>query len=298
MHAIEIANKPFEVKEYKGKRVVTFKDIDMVHSRPEGTAGRNFRTNKKHFIEGEDFYRICPDEIRRNKIMAISPKTQQDVILVTESGYLMLVKSFTDDLAWDVQRQLVKNYFRAQDAVKRRRKKPEQLELSTYEYFFKRYLRKPVLSDDDLAYMLNAPDYEIRFFTWEDEKKNGMKNGVDFYYFTPASKWNFYRENKNFPKIPDGDTMYMFSVSGVLKVCRGFGAKLYHLHTQNELNARMLRDMGFEFDLFDMLAHVAGISAKELIHICDALRQIEENHHIEFRNDGDVLPCRPIDAKN
>ena len=33
------------------------------------------------------------------------------MILVTESGYFMLVKSFTDDLAWDVQRQLVKRYF-------------------------------------------------------------------------------------------------------------------------------------------------------------------------------------------
>ena len=32
--------------------------------------------------------------------------------LMTEQGYLMLVKSFTDDLAWKVQRQLVNNYFR------------------------------------------------------------------------------------------------------------------------------------------------------------------------------------------
>ena len=32
--------------------------------------------------------------------------------VVTESGYLMLVKSFTDDLAWQVQRQLVNTYFR------------------------------------------------------------------------------------------------------------------------------------------------------------------------------------------
>lgn len=30
-----------------------------------------------------------------------------------ESGYLMIVKSFTDDLAWSVQRELVKTYFRA-----------------------------------------------------------------------------------------------------------------------------------------------------------------------------------------
>lgn len=34
---------------------------------------------------------------------------------MTESGYLMLVKSFTDDLAWEVQRKLVKSYFKAAD---------------------------------------------------------------------------------------------------------------------------------------------------------------------------------------
>jgi DNA-binding XRE family transcriptional regulator len=31
----------------------------------------------------------------------------------TESGYLMLVKSLTDDLSWEVQRLLVNSYFRA-----------------------------------------------------------------------------------------------------------------------------------------------------------------------------------------
>lgn len=38
-------------------------------------------------------------------------RQQNDITLLTESGYLMLVKSFTDDLAWQVQRQLVKFYF-------------------------------------------------------------------------------------------------------------------------------------------------------------------------------------------
>ncbi len=41
-------------------------------------------------------------------------RQQNDVTLITESGYYMLVKSFTDDLSWDVQRQLVNTYFRAQ----------------------------------------------------------------------------------------------------------------------------------------------------------------------------------------
>ena len=37
--------------------------------------------------------------------------------LITESGYLMLVKSFTDDLAWEVQRELVKGYFRVKKSL-------------------------------------------------------------------------------------------------------------------------------------------------------------------------------------
>ena len=112
---ITIENTEMQIKEYKGQRVVTFKDIDTVHNRKDGTAYRNFRSNKKHFIEGEDFIRVCVDEIRRCKIMDISAKARADITLITESGYLMLVKSFTDDLSWNVQRQLVNAYFRAKE---------------------------------------------------------------------------------------------------------------------------------------------------------------------------------------
>ena len=113
MHEVTINQTPLSVKEYEGKRVVTFKDIDAVHGRPDGTAGRNFRTNKEHFIEGEDFYKITPDEFRRT-IGEMDTRQQNDVTLITESGYLMLVKSFTDDLAWKVQRELVNSYFRVE----------------------------------------------------------------------------------------------------------------------------------------------------------------------------------------
>ena len=86
---------------------------DTIHARSEGTSRRNFNTNRKYFIEGTDYFKICADEIRSHKIMELSPKAQEDVTLLTESGYLMIVKSFHDDLAWDVQRALVNNYFRA-----------------------------------------------------------------------------------------------------------------------------------------------------------------------------------------
>lgn len=109
-----INNTEILVKEFSGQRVVTFKEIDAVHGRPDGTAKRNFRSNRDHFIEGEDFFILDqPDEIRSLGIQRPQGGTPESVTLITESGYLMLVKSFTDDLAWKVQRELVKGYFRA-----------------------------------------------------------------------------------------------------------------------------------------------------------------------------------------
>lgn len=112
---VHIGKTDISVKEYNGQRVVTFKDIDTVHQRADGTAGRNFRQNRERFIEGEDYYKISADEIRRSKLFDIPDRATSEYILVTESGYLMLVKSFTDDLAWDVQRKLVSSYFKVKE---------------------------------------------------------------------------------------------------------------------------------------------------------------------------------------
>ena len=108
---VKIGNQEISKKEFKNQRVITFKYIDTVHERPDGTARKRFNDNKKHFIEGTDFFKITPSEFR-TAIGDMDLRQQNDVTLITESGYLMLVKSFTDDLAWDVQRQLVDSYFR------------------------------------------------------------------------------------------------------------------------------------------------------------------------------------------
>lgn len=108
---IKIGNQNISVKEFNNQRVIIFKDIDSVHERPEGTARKRFNDNRKHFIEGMDFFKITPSEFR-TAIGDMDLRQQNDVTLITESGYLMLVKSFTDDLAWEVQRQLVDSYFR------------------------------------------------------------------------------------------------------------------------------------------------------------------------------------------
>lgn len=109
-----INNTQVLVKEFSGQRVVTFKEIDAVHGRPDGTARKRFNDNREHFIEGEDFFVLNqPSEIRTLGIQRPQGGTPESVTLITESGYLMLVKSFTDDLAWKAQRELVNGYFRA-----------------------------------------------------------------------------------------------------------------------------------------------------------------------------------------
>lgn len=111
MNLVEINNVAIGIKEYEGKRVITFKDIDRVHERPDGTARKAFNRNKKRFIEGEDYFVHERDEAKL-LFGAIAPN---GLTTVTESGYLMISKVFDDDIAWDVQRKLVNSYFRTKE---------------------------------------------------------------------------------------------------------------------------------------------------------------------------------------
>lgn len=142
---IKINNQQLPIKEYNGQRVVTFKEIDAVHKRTPGTAHRNFKANRNRFIEGVDYYKLQKDEIRPFGI-----NSPNGGIIITESGYLMLAKSFNDDLAWQVQRELVNSYFR---------NKPEQyeaeqltLETAEYHYYPKTWHGSPVITAADFAH--------------------------------------------------------------------------------------------------------------------------------------------------
>ncbi|MGP1448096.1 MAG: ORF6N domain-containing protein [Filifactor alocis] len=125
---VTIAGKDIMAKTYQGKRVVTFKDIDFVHERPEGTAKRNFNENKDKFIEGVDYYHLSKDEVLMSEFRTLENDkdnlkyenrtleiSNRGMLIFTETGYLMLVKSLKDDLAWRVQRELVSSYFRAKE---------------------------------------------------------------------------------------------------------------------------------------------------------------------------------------
>ena len=91
-------------------RVLTLAMIDKIHGRADGTSRRNFNDNKARLTEGEDF--IVRNSYEAKELGITAPN---GLTLLTESGYLLLVKSFTDDLAWRIQKQLVQAYFRAGD---------------------------------------------------------------------------------------------------------------------------------------------------------------------------------------
>ena len=92
LKTVTINNTDISVKEYNGQRVVTLKEIDQCHGRPDGTARKRFNNNKAHFIEGEDYFKISPS-VFRTAFGSMDKRQQNDVTLITESGYLMLVKS-------------------------------------------------------------------------------------------------------------------------------------------------------------------------------------------------------------
>lgn len=116
---VKVNNKDLEVKTLNGQRVITFRDIDRAHQRPEGTARRNFNTNQKYLVENEDYFILKPSNFRmcEFRISGISENelNNRGTFFFTETGYLMIVKSFTDPLAWEVQKQLVNSYFKLRE---------------------------------------------------------------------------------------------------------------------------------------------------------------------------------------
>lgn len=176
-NAITVNNHQLSLKEYQGKRVVTLRDIDTVHNRPQGTARKRFNDNKGHFIEGEDYYKLQMSESRTFGI-----NSPRGGIVVTESGYLMLVKSFTDDLAWEVQRQLVNTYFKQQQS------KAEEI---TPKY----YNGEPVITIQDIVKLSDLNVNTIRYYV------RRLERNKDYYLLEWEDLAKFKRNNPSIDKM-------------------------------------------------------------------------------------------------
>lgn len=222
-NSITINKQNLTIKEYKGQRVVTFKDIDTVHGRPDGTAKRNFIVNKEHFIEGTDFYKIQKDEIRTFGIL--SPR---GAIIVTESGYLMLVKSFTDDLAWTVQRELVNSYFKQKSAAA---ELPEH-----YEYFDKKYKGQPVITMRDFTHFTGI-NYQSA--EWTMRNKNILEKGKDYLLLEGAALSEFKRDNPKVSRL--AGFLIILTQSGFIRLCKYYGIDIKTPECFNRLPERKIK---------------------------------------------------------
>lgn len=128
---VKIEDTELAIREYNGQRVVTMKDIDRVHGKKTDTAKKAFQKHKQHFILGEDYFKMTRKELgeRYSPNEKIKGNPNLTTYLLTESGYLMIVKTFTDDLSWQVQRQLVNTYFKAIEPIHSEVLQAEPMEL-------------------------------------------------------------------------------------------------------------------------------------------------------------------------
>lgn len=115
-NSVTIVDITIPVIEHEGERVITLLMMDQLHHKPEGSAKKRFHDHREKFVEGKHFYVIdyAQRSVFRTFGIEIPPR---GITVLTERGYSMLVKSFTDDFAWEVQDQLVDGYFDAKQQL-------------------------------------------------------------------------------------------------------------------------------------------------------------------------------------
>lgn len=202
---IVINKHSLQVKQYNGQNVVTFKEIDLCHERPSGTAKRNFNKNKKHFTEGTDYFTIPYSEFSTNFVPNSSKagNPNNTVTLITESGYLMLVKSFTDELSWNVQRMLVDSYFNYKE------EKP-------YEYFDKTYNGEPVLTLEDAEHITGIKANTLNAFL--------HKYAVAYWDYFVVAKDNLKKFKDENPKVKRiASKILVVTYDGIKAICKFYG---------------------------------------------------------------------------
>lgn len=160
---VKINEEEIIVKEYENQRVVTAWDIAKVHNREVREITQNFNYVKDKLLKGEDYFLVNKEKVSESKILIqdFIPNNVKEIVLFSESGYLMLVKTFTDDLSWDIQRQLVKGYFKLKENNQKSLTLPQQL-LAQAQYL--------VEIDNRVSVVEDKIDNEIRVDNGEQRK--------------------------------------------------------------------------------------------------------------------------------
>lgn len=258
-NSIRINSSKLPIREYNGQRVVTFKDIDAVHGRVVGTARKRFSDNKNRFIEGIDYFDVQMSEKRTLGFDV----PNRGLTLITESGYLMLAKSFTDDLAWKVQRELVNNYFRDKTPAE-----PEQLTLETseYHYFHKTFKGEPVITVADFVHFTEISANSV----YKALPKNCII-GTDYERLEYRELAKFKAEN-HIPLKRMGNTLIVLRKSGIDKLM-----KFYNLNVWIPMAIRASQPPVVKPMTADEILNARKITRDDCIIALDVLRRIESN---------------------
>lgn len=116
---VSVVNQQISLVTYHDQPVVTFAMVDRVHQRVEGTVRRIFQQNKHRFVEGKHYFVLQGEAL--SEFRSLSPGVVgcniPKLILLTERGYYLAVKSLTDELSWTVQERVVDAYFCAKSAL-------------------------------------------------------------------------------------------------------------------------------------------------------------------------------------
>jgi phage regulator Rha-like protein len=106
---IKINDVEIEHITYKDQPVVTFEMIAEVHDISVRTVINSFQRNKEKFTDGKHFYRIDFEEASQLTFKGeVSPN---GVTLFTKKGYALLTKPMRDEKSWEVQEQMIDEYF-------------------------------------------------------------------------------------------------------------------------------------------------------------------------------------------
>lgn len=124
MEVVKVNDKELLVRNYNNERIVTAWDIAYLHNKKVKRINEVFKNNFLRYEENVDYFILNRENFSKS-FKTTLPPNMKNVALFTESGYLMLVKSFNDDLSWKIQRILIKSYFKIKELQQNEFKVPK-----------------------------------------------------------------------------------------------------------------------------------------------------------------------------
>ena len=109
----------------EGQKVVADKTVALIHNQPEREIRRRVVDNIKKFKEGIDFIDLKPrvgeshtlDFLTKMGYAKQSIVQTNHIYLLSERGYMKLIKVMNDDKSWDVMENFIDEYFRMKEHI-------------------------------------------------------------------------------------------------------------------------------------------------------------------------------------